>query len=65
MVPIMFVSRLAFGSEAAHGELQLAWRKQVVKVGRNKKPWMAVSGPTGTTLFNLARLEWQIVSAFV
>ena len=67
MAPVLFVSKLAFASAEAHGDLQEAWKRQVVKQGkaaRNPRPWMAVSGPTGAMLQSLKRLGWHTKSAF-
>ena len=67
MAPVLFVAKLAFTSAEAHDELQEAWKRQVVKQGKaagNKRPWMAVSGPTGAMLHSLRRLGWRSISAF-
>ena len=56
--PLMFWAKLAFsGTAATRRKLQKAWKKQVVRVGKAKKPWAKVAGPAGAVTLNLKQLD--------
>ena len=60
----MFWAKLAFnGTAATRRMLQKAWRKQVVRVGKAKRPWAKVAGPAGAVTLYLKHLDWISTSA--
>ena len=62
--PLTFWATAAFGDEGGHKQQQAAWKKQVVRLGRQERPWTAVAGPAGALVLTLRALGWAASSAF-
>ena len=63
--PLMFWSKLAFGIGGAQWvEMQVAWQHQIVRLGKSKRPWTMVAGPSGATYLVLRMFGACMSSAF-
>ena len=60
----MYWAKRAFSEVSGRPMQQLAWRQQVKRLGKYKRPWTAVAGPAGAMILALRRLGWKVSGAF-
>ncbi|CAK0899811.1 unnamed protein product [Prorocentrum cordatum] len=49
--------------DGLHAQLQSAWKKWALRVGRARAPWQQMRGPAGAFIATVQRLGWETLAA--